>query len=148
MASDYDVGYKKPPKRSQFKKGKSGNPKGRKKGTKGFSTIVKEALTQPVPVTLGGVKQNLTPVELAFKALTANTAKGDIKSITSVITLAREFLPKTDEPEVITFTITEETRRSMEYFEQLARDADIDEPKSELVEQMLPSAPPTEDDLE
>lgn len=28
------IGYKKPPKKSQFKKGKSGNPKGRPKGSK------------------------------------------------------------------------------------------------------------------
>ena len=28
---DDDVGYRKPPKHSQFKKGKSGNPKGRPK---------------------------------------------------------------------------------------------------------------------
>lgn len=29
MRSDYEVGYRKPPKNSRFKKGKSGNPSGR-----------------------------------------------------------------------------------------------------------------------
>ncbi len=30
----YRIGYCKPPKRTQFKKGRSGNPKGRKKGSR------------------------------------------------------------------------------------------------------------------
>ncbi len=32
--NDYDTGYGKPPKKHQFKKGKSGNPKGRPKKAK------------------------------------------------------------------------------------------------------------------
>jgi Family of unknown function (DUF5681) len=32
MAGDYEVGYGKPPARSRFSKGQSGNPKGRPKG--------------------------------------------------------------------------------------------------------------------
>ena len=36
MSDDYEVGYGKPPKDKQFKKGQSGNPKGRTKGTKNF----------------------------------------------------------------------------------------------------------------
>ena len=30
MEEEYRTGYKKPPKQTQFKKGQSGNPKGRK----------------------------------------------------------------------------------------------------------------------
>ena len=38
---------KKPPVRSQFKKGQSGNPTGRPKGTRNFKTDLKDALAQP-----------------------------------------------------------------------------------------------------
>ena len=41
---EYDVGYKKPPKRTQFKPGQSGNPRGRPKGTKNLKTDLAEAL--------------------------------------------------------------------------------------------------------
>lgn len=47
---DYDVGYGKPPKRTQFKKGKSGNPKGRPKGAKGVKASLKRELESKITI--------------------------------------------------------------------------------------------------
>jgi hypothetical protein len=44
-AAGYEVGYGRPPKHTRFRKGQSGNPKGRPKGAKAFNTIVRETLT-------------------------------------------------------------------------------------------------------
>lgn len=63
MSDDYKVGYKKPPKKSQFKKGQSGNPKGRPKGRKNNHTILSESLSQKVTVTRDGKKLKISRIE-------------------------------------------------------------------------------------
>ena len=50
---DYEVGYKKPPKDSQFKKGESGNPKGRKKNTRNLKTDLTKILEKRISVREG-----------------------------------------------------------------------------------------------
>lgn len=144
MGGKYDVGYKKPPKSGQFKKGKSGNPKGRKKGTKGFNTIVKEILGEPLPVTQGGVKQFLTAVELALKALVASAAKGNPKAIDLLLKLGKEHLPLTDQPDYPTITLTPDVMNSIEFFEKLALEVGIDE--SEFGQEAAGDPPPVGDE--
>ena len=40
----YEVGYRKPPRNTQFKKGSSGNPSGRPRDSKSATTILRRAL--------------------------------------------------------------------------------------------------------
>ena len=54
MHDDKEVGYGKPPKATRFKKGQSGNPKGRPKGSRNFSTDVKATLEAPVQLKIQG----------------------------------------------------------------------------------------------
>src|SRR5215469_15592455 len=56
--SDYEVGYGKPPRHTRFKKGQSGNPRGRPCGSKNLKTLLSEALSEPVIITENGRSQN------------------------------------------------------------------------------------------
>jgi hypothetical protein len=78
---DYDVGYGRPPKRGQFKRGQSGNPSGRRKRTKLFSERVLEALNEKVTITENGRKRTITKCEALAKQVANKGAGGDLKSI-------------------------------------------------------------------
>jgi hypothetical protein len=88
MSADDKVGYKKPPKKSQFKKGQSGNPKGRTKGSKDMKTMFEEVLRQPVSIRQGD-RQQLVPMHKAmFMALLAKATRGDTKALELVLKTA------------------------------------------------------------
>ena len=57
---DYEVGYGKPPKRTRYKPGQSGNPKGRPKGSKSRRAVIDEILDTKVVVTIGGKRRKVT----------------------------------------------------------------------------------------
>lgn len=77
-------GYKKPPRDKQFKKGQSGNPKGRPKGSKNLSIILAKELNTKIPVTENGKQKQITKQEAIVKGTVNNALRGDHKA-TAVI---------------------------------------------------------------
>src|SRR6266851_8865101 len=75
--SDYQVGYGKPPMHSRFKKGESGNPKGRPKGSKNVATLLEKELKQRVMITENGRRRSITKQEAMVKHLVNKAVSGD-----------------------------------------------------------------------
>jgi hypothetical protein len=78
---DYEVGYARPPKSGQFKKGQSGNSKGRRKGSKLFVEIVMDALNEKVAINENGSRKMITKQVALAKQVANKGATGDLKSI-------------------------------------------------------------------
>lgn len=78
-AVPYEVGYKRPPKHSQFKPGESGNKKGRPKGTKNFDTIFDEQLNATRLVKIDGVFQKRSNLEITIQQVINKGAAGELK---------------------------------------------------------------------
>ncbi len=72
MASDdekYSVGWGKPPRDTRFKKGQSGNPKGRPKGSKNFATVLAKILKTRVPANVNGRRCLIPKLDVAITQL-------------------------------------------------------------------------------
>ena len=75
--SDYQVGYGKPPQHTRFKKGESGNPTGRPKGSKNLTTLLEKELKQRVVITENGRRRSITKQEAMVKHLVNKAVSGD-----------------------------------------------------------------------
>lgn len=85
--ADYKVGYGKPPKHTRFEKGRSGNAKGRPKGSVNVATLLEQLLNERIPVTQNGRTQKRSRLELMLISSTNKAVKGDTKALTSVFNL-------------------------------------------------------------
>jgi hypothetical protein len=87
---DYEVGYGKPPRHTRFKKGQSGNPRGRPKESKNLATLLKEALNEPVIVAENGGRRKITMREAIIKQLVKRSATADLRATKILLDLVRD----------------------------------------------------------
>jgi hypothetical protein len=87
MADDYKIGFKRPPKASQFKKGQSGNPRGRPKGARNLKTDLAEELGERIGITVQGTRRRLTQQQALLKSLVTSAIKGNPRSAALVLNM-------------------------------------------------------------
>jgi len=75
-----EIGYGKPPRQHQFQPGQSGNPKGRPKGSKNESTILREIFNRKVESRSGGRTRKITILEGILLRIADDSLKGNTKS--------------------------------------------------------------------
>jgi hypothetical protein len=85
----YDVGYGRPPQSGQFTKGRSGNPKGRPKGSKNLATIVLRESLQKVRVNGPGGPRLITKLEATVMQIGNRAAQGDLRSAKELLALVQ-----------------------------------------------------------
>jgi hypothetical protein len=85
--SGYKVGYGKPPKTTRFKKGKSGNPSGRPKGSLNLATDVTAELGEHITVREDGRSRRVSKQRALIKSLMAKALQGDVRAMTSLLAL-------------------------------------------------------------
>ena len=93
----YEVGYKRPPKAHQFKKGQSGNPRGRKKGAKTFVTMLRAQVGQKIKISVGGKVRTVPLAEAFLMNLCRRALEGDRVATAQLLSLMQRYSPTGDE---------------------------------------------------
>lgn len=79
--ADYEVGYGKPPKARQFKKGESGNPRGRPPKSKNMNTLLDEELDRLITLRDGNGVRQISTREAIVKQMIQDALKGDLRQL-------------------------------------------------------------------
>jgi Family of unknown function (DUF5681) len=75
---------------TRFQKGQSGNPTGRRRGSKNLSTILNEELEQPVVIRENGKQKTITKRRASMKQLANKAASGDHRALQILINYLRD----------------------------------------------------------
>ena len=95
--NEYKVGYGKPPKSRQFRRGKSGNPKGRPRGSLKLATDLAAELNEQITVREDGKPRRVSKQRALIKSLMAKALQGDVRANAAVLALYARVI--TDLPE-------------------------------------------------
>jgi len=83
------VGFGRPPAKTRFQPGRSGNPKGRPKGSKNFRTALADELSSTVPVTEQGKRRKLTKRSVIAKQMVNAALAGELKILPMILNADR-----------------------------------------------------------
>jgi hypothetical protein len=102
---DSGAGYKRPPQRSRFKAGRSGNPKGRPKGGRNLKTDLTALMKKRIPIRERGELRQVSGQEAILLSLFEKAVRGDLKASAQIITMLMKIDnrdPPQPEPAVVT----------------------------------------------
>jgi len=88
-SNDYVVSYRKPPLHTRFKKGESGNVRGRPKGARNLAGVLERELNAPVTINENGQRKTITKFEAVIKLLVNQTLKPDLRALQQLLALHR-----------------------------------------------------------
>ena len=92
-----------PDHRTRFKKGQSGNPRGRPKGSKSHKALFRQVLFRPVRIKDNQTVRTVPRIVAAAEVCLNNAMKGDLRSFAKIMEMAREmelFKPDAESSEI------------------------------------------------
>jgi Family of unknown function (DUF5681) len=95
-SADYAVGYARPPRATQFASGKSGNPRGRPKGSRTVGAILQDILRQKIAVTENGKTRQLPALEVMLRRLANDAMRSDQKAMKLLLVLVDRYAETTE----------------------------------------------------
>jgi hypothetical protein len=101
------TGYGKPPRQTRFKKGQSGNPTGRPKGTPNLATALERALSEQVVINEGGQRRTVTKLEATVTQLVNKAMMGDHRAMQQLLAVVRVITNEPSEPRAPRLRLTE-----------------------------------------
>ena len=87
---DDKVGYGNPPKHSRFRKGQSGNARGRPKNSRNFATDLQEMLGGKMTIAENGRRRKVSTQQAALLRLQEKALKGDARALDKLLELAQQ----------------------------------------------------------
>ena len=93
---DFEVGYGKPPRHTRFKRGESGNPHGRPPGAENLSTLLSEALNEPVVIAENDGRKRISKRQAIIKQLVNKSAKGDWRAVKLLMDILQDIEGRTE----------------------------------------------------
>lgn len=90
-SGDYNIGYGRPPKSSQFKPGQSGNPAGRKRSQPTMVDILRQILNERVEVQINGERKKLKKHELLIRGIVNRAVNGEVRASKQALDLMKEY---------------------------------------------------------
>jgi hypothetical protein len=127
--NDDEIGYKRPPKRTQFRPGQSGNPAGRRKNVRNFKSDLMEELREMIIIRENGRERKISKQRAFIKALVAAAIKSDVRAINAVVACTRNFDSGVEDQ--VTPTVDTEDLDILEAF--VARERKRSDPKGDTI---------------
>lgn len=87
---DYKVGFGKPPKHTRFKKGESGNPKGRPKKKNTVSIVMENVADEEITIREGNKIRRLTKLEVLIQQHFNDAMKGKSTACKNILSMLND----------------------------------------------------------